>query len=151
MIRTAGPGHLEDRTVSSACNPYLAFAAYLSAGLDGVRNRIDPGKANLGNNMYSLGLEQIKRSDKWKDIRKDLVYNYDIAFKSIDLIKHQKHPEEADYSYPGAMNNYPDEGDNHGADGENVLFADAHVEFVKRENYNYSLALGNDALHYGPR
>ena len=61
MIRTAGPGHLEDRTVSSACNPYLAFAAYLSAGLDGVRNRIDPGKANLGNNMYSLGLEQIKQ------------------------------------------------------------------------------------------
>ena len=61
MIRTAGPGHLEDRTVSSACNPYLAFAAYLTAGLDGVRNRIDPGKANLGNNMYSLGLEQIKQ------------------------------------------------------------------------------------------
>ena len=27
MIRTAGPGHLEDRTVSAACNPYLALAA----------------------------------------------------------------------------------------------------------------------------
>ena len=48
-------------------------------------------------------------------------------------------------------NNYPDEGDNHGAEGENVLFVDAHVEFIKRENYNYSLELGNDALHYGPR
>ena len=41
--------------------------------------------------------------------------------------------------------------DNHGVDGENVLFVDAHVEFIKRANYNYSLELGNDALHYGPR
>jgi hypothetical protein len=32
-----------------------------------------------------------------------------------------------------------------------VLFVDAHVEFIKRANYNYSLELGNDALHYGPR
>ena len=32
MIRTAGPGHLEDRTMSAACNPYLALAAYVTAG-----------------------------------------------------------------------------------------------------------------------
>jgi len=25
------------------------------------------------------------------------------------------------------------------------------VEFIKKANYNYSLELGNDALHYGPR
>ena len=43
MIRTAGPGHFEDRTVSAGCNPYLALAAYLAAGLDGVENKIDPG------------------------------------------------------------------------------------------------------------
>ena len=60
MIRTAGPGHLEDRTISAACNPYLAMAAYVSAGLDGVRRKLDPGKANLGN-MYELGLEEIRR------------------------------------------------------------------------------------------
>ena len=60
MIRTAGPGHLEDRTVSAACNPYLAMAAYLSAGLDGVRRKLSPGKANLGN-MYELGLEEVHR------------------------------------------------------------------------------------------
>ncbi|MFI4917399.1 MAG: glutamine synthetase beta-grasp domain-containing protein [Phycisphaerales bacterium JB060] len=28
MIRIAGPGNLEDRSVSSACNPYLALIAY---------------------------------------------------------------------------------------------------------------------------
>ncbi len=60
MIRTAGPGHLEDRTMSSACNPYLAFGAYLSAGLDGVRRRLDPGEPNLGN-LYDLGLDEIRR------------------------------------------------------------------------------------------
>ncbi len=60
MIRTAGPGHLEDRTISAACNPYLALAAYVSAGLDGIRNKLDPGKANL-ENMYDLGLEEINR------------------------------------------------------------------------------------------
>jgi len=60
MIRVAGPGHLEDRTVSAACNPYLAFAAYMAAGLDGVRRGLDPGKPNLGN-MYELGIEEIMR------------------------------------------------------------------------------------------
>ena len=60
MIRTAGPGHLEDRTMSAACNPYLAFGAYLAAGLDGIRRRLEPGEPNLGN-LYELGLEEIRR------------------------------------------------------------------------------------------
>lgn len=58
MIRTAGPGHCEDRTVSAGCNPYLALAVYLTAGLDGVRNQRDPGEPNLGN-MYEKTLEEI--------------------------------------------------------------------------------------------
>ena len=58
MIRTAGPGHLEDRTVSSACNPYLALAAYVAAGMDGVRRGLDPGEPNF-DNMYELGPERI--------------------------------------------------------------------------------------------
>ena len=60
MIRTAGPGHLEDRTISAGCNPYLALAAYVQAGLDGVKRKLDPGEPNLGN-MYDLGLEEIER------------------------------------------------------------------------------------------
>ena len=58
MIRTAGPGHVEDRTVSAGCNPYLGLAAYLAAGLDGVENKIDPGEPNLGN-LYEKTLEEI--------------------------------------------------------------------------------------------
>ena len=60
MIRTAGAGHLEDRTISAACNPYLTMAAYLWAGLDGVRRELEPGEPNLGN-MYDLGMEEIRR------------------------------------------------------------------------------------------
>ena len=62
MIRTAGPGHLEDRTMSAACNPYLAFAAYVAAGLDGIANRAEPGEPNL-TNLYDLGLEEIRRRE----------------------------------------------------------------------------------------
>jgi glutamine synthetase len=33
---------IEFRTPDPSCNPYLAFAAILLAGLDGVRNQIEP-------------------------------------------------------------------------------------------------------------
>ncbi|MCH7873404.1 MAG: type III glutamate--ammonia ligase [Planctomycetes bacterium] len=59
MIRTAGPGHFEDRTVSSGANPYLALAAYVAAGLDGIANEMDPGDPNLGN-MYERSLAEIR-------------------------------------------------------------------------------------------
>jgi glutamine synthetase len=60
MIRTAGPGNLEDRTISAACNPYLAFAVYVAAGMDGIARKLDPGDPNSGN-LYDLGLDEIGR------------------------------------------------------------------------------------------
>ena len=61
MIRTAGDGHFEDRTVSAGANPYLALAAYLAAGLDGIERQLEPGEPNLGN-MYERSLEDIRQS-----------------------------------------------------------------------------------------
>ena len=58
MIRTAGPGHFEDRTVSAGCNPYMALAAYVAAGMDGIENQLDPGQPNLGN-MYERPLAEV--------------------------------------------------------------------------------------------
>lgn len=58
MLRVCGPGHVEDRSVSAACNPYLAFAAYLAAGLDGVNNRLECPAPNFGN-LYSLTRAEI--------------------------------------------------------------------------------------------
>jgi glutamine synthetase len=60
MIRTPDAGHVEDRTVSAAFNPYLAFAAYLYAGLDGIKQRTDPGEPNRGN-MYEMSLDEMTR------------------------------------------------------------------------------------------
>ncbi|MGC3992092.1 MAG: hypothetical protein QM796_20840 [Chthoniobacteraceae bacterium] len=58
MLRICGPGHIEDRTVSAGCNPYLVFAAYLAAGLDGIETEASPGEPNLGN-LYALSREEI--------------------------------------------------------------------------------------------
>jgi glutamine synthetase len=60
MIRTPEPGHVEDRTVSAAMNPYLALAAYVAAGLDGIERKLDPGEPNLGN-MYALSPDEMRR------------------------------------------------------------------------------------------
>jgi glutamine synthetase len=60
MIRTPDAGHVEDRTVSSAFNPYLGMAAYLHAGLDGIKRRLDPGEPNR-RNMYTLSPEEVAR------------------------------------------------------------------------------------------
>ena len=38
MLRIPGPGRIEDRTIDGSCNPYLAAAAILAAGLDGIEN-----------------------------------------------------------------------------------------------------------------
>ena len=58
MLRVCEPGHVEDRSASSACNPYLAIAAYLAAGLDGIAGKLDPGEPNLGN-LYESGPESM--------------------------------------------------------------------------------------------
>lgn len=44
---------VEFRCPDPACNPYLAFAAMLMAGLDGIENRIDPGDP-IDRNLYDL-------------------------------------------------------------------------------------------------
>jgi glutamine synthetase len=47
--------------VSAGCNPYLALAAYLTAGLDGIERKLDPGEPNLGN-LYEKPLTEILES-----------------------------------------------------------------------------------------
>src|SRR5688500_13292617 len=42
---------VEFRTPDPAANPYVAFAALLMAGLDGIQNRIDPGDP-VDKNLY---------------------------------------------------------------------------------------------------
>ncbi len=60
MIRIPGPGRIENRIIDGAANPYLAATALLAAGLDGVRNKIDPGRKNT-RNLYEVPEEQLKK------------------------------------------------------------------------------------------
>lgn len=58
MIRIPGPGRIENRTVDGAANPYLTCAALLAAGLDGIENKLDPGKRN-DENLYELSAAEL--------------------------------------------------------------------------------------------
>jgi glutamine synthetase len=51
---------LEFRCPDPSCNPYLAFAAQLMAGLDGVQNRIEP-PAPVDKDLYDLPPEELAR------------------------------------------------------------------------------------------
>jgi glutamine synthetase len=54
---------IEFRTPDSTANPYLAFAAMLMAGLDGIKKKIDPralGYGPLDRNIYELSDEEKK-------------------------------------------------------------------------------------------
>lgn len=42
---------------------------------------------------------------------------------------------------------FPDKGDNHGADGGNVVFGDGHAEWVPRKKYVGSFIRGTDEVH----
>jgi glutamine synthetase len=50
---------LEFRCPDPTANPYLAFAAMMMAGLDGVQNKIDPGQP-LDKDIYHLAPEEAK-------------------------------------------------------------------------------------------
>ena len=51
---------LEYRPPDPAANPYLAFAALLMAGLDGIQNKVEPGEP-LDKNIYELPPEELKK------------------------------------------------------------------------------------------
>jgi glutamine synthetase len=51
-------GRLECRLADPSCNPYLAEAAVIAAGLDGVARKLDPGEpVNL--NLYELSASEL--------------------------------------------------------------------------------------------
>jgi len=51
---------IEFRPPDPSCNGYLAFSAMLMAGLDGIKNKIDPG-APLDKDLFEMGKEELEK------------------------------------------------------------------------------------------
>ena len=84
---TRGNGtRIELRCPDPACNPYLAFALMLRAGLEGIKNKIDPGEpTNV--NIFHL-------SDKEREERGIRSLPADLK-EAIDEMKGSKFVKEA--------------------------------------------------------
>ena len=60
MLRIPGTSpRVECRAVDATCNPYLASAMFLAAGLEGIEQGLDPGEP-INVNMYELGDHQLR-------------------------------------------------------------------------------------------
>ncbi|HGJ5890706.1 MAG TPA: glutamate--ammonia ligase [Arsenophonus apicola] len=57
IVANPRASRIEVRFPDPAANPYLAFAAQLMAGLDGIMNKIHPGEA-MDKNLYDLPAEE---------------------------------------------------------------------------------------------
>ncbi|AOV15866.1 type I glutamate--ammonia ligase [Acidihalobacter aeolianus] len=67
---------IEVRFPDSTGNPYLAFAAMMMAGLDGIQNKIHPGDA-MDKNLYDLPPEEEKKIPQ-------VCYAFDQALRALD-------------------------------------------------------------------
>ncbi|MDV7270001.1 type I glutamate--ammonia ligase [Thioclava sp. A2] len=106
---------VEARFPDPAANPYLAFAALMMAGLDGIKNKIDPGPA-MDKNLYDLppeelaGIETVCGSlrEALDELQKDMDYllagdvftkdqiqgYIDLKMEEVYAYEHTPHPVE---------------------------------------------------------
>ncbi|MBS3811723.1 MAG: type I glutamate--ammonia ligase [Halanaerobiales bacterium] len=75
---------LELRNPDPAANPYLAMAVTLKAGLDGIKNKIDPGQQTTDNIYDMTALERSKR--KIESLPANIMQAVDFLSKD-DIIK----------------------------------------------------------------
>ena len=114
MIRIPDPGRFELRLMDGSANPYLLQASVLAAGLDGLKNKIDPGKP-LNCNMYEdhekypdlpklpdeldQSLEKLKNNKDMNDaFGKETIDSY-IKLRNLEL-KEFKQKENFDKTKP---------------------------------------------------
>ena len=114
MIRIPDPGRFELRLMDGSANPYLLQASVLAAGINGIKNKIDPGKP-LNCNMYEdfakypnlpklpdeldQSLKQLKQNREMNDAFGADVINSYIKLRSTE-IKEFNNIERFDKSKP---------------------------------------------------
>ncbi|MDD3745211.1 MAG: type I glutamate--ammonia ligase [Anaerostipes sp.] len=94
---------LELRSPDSAANPYLALAVCLAAGLDGLKNKLDPGKGSV-ENQYNVdsaqqeslprdlkeAVQMFEKSQFMKDILGEHIYNKYLTAKKKEWESYQQ-------------------------------------------------------------
>ncbi len=114
MIRIPDPGRFELRLMDGSANPYLLQASVLAAGINGIKNKIDPGKP-LNCNMYEdfakypnlpklpneldQSLKQLKQNKEMNDAFGADVINSYLKLRSTE-IKEFNNIERFDKSKP---------------------------------------------------
>jgi glutamine synthetase len=111
---------VEVRFPDPLANPYLAFAAMLLAGLDGIKHKLDPGSA-MDKDLYDLPPAELKQIptvcgslrealqnlDKDRDFLKsggvfddDFIDSYiELKMQEVIRFEHTPHPVEYDMYY----------------------------------------------------
>jgi len=62
QVRSEEDCYLEYRAASAAQNPYQVYAAIVLAGMDGIRNKIDPGPQTIGNGYEETDKKHLPES-----------------------------------------------------------------------------------------
>lgn len=86
---------MEFRPPDATCNPYLAFAAMLMAGVDGIKNKIDPGE-EVNKDIATMPKRELKKipmlptslSHAIEALRRDHAFLMEGEVFSKDTIEH---------------------------------------------------------------
>ena len=122
VVPSAKGRRIEVRFPDPTANPYLAFSAMLMAGLDGIKNKIDPGKS-FDDDLYSLSEDEVKKLPTVCGSLREAMQNLDedrkflteggvftddqidayieLKFQEIYKFEHTPHPIEFEMYYSG--------------------------------------------------
>ena len=122
VIMNPKAARCEIRFPDAAGNPYLTFASMLMAGLDGIKNKIDPGKS-FDDDLYSLSEDEVKKLPTVCGSLREAMQNLDedrkflteggvftddqidayieLKFQEIYKFEHTPHPIEFEMYYSG--------------------------------------------------
>jgi glutamine synthetase len=109
---------VELRMPDPSCNPYLAFAAVLEAGMDGIKNKIDPGEptevdvfGKTSAELTEMGIDVLPSSlwEAYHALEADEVVKSSLGSHVYEQFMAIKHKEWDDYRiqvFPYELNKY---------------------------------------------
>lgn len=103
--------HVEHRICGADANPYLAVAAVLAAMLHGIRGKIDPGPAVVGNgyeaegadiklpNHWAAAIEAFENSELMKRYLGDRFVKHFSTVKGVEMARFMAEVTQLDYDW----------------------------------------------------